>query len=72
MTTREISAPPDAVSPTRGGWFSRVRGFALWVYKPSRSVLLPTLRRYVLMRPAVFEVWFRLRAWWFFGHARNQ
>ena len=65
MTTREMSAAPEVVSQARGRWFSRVRRIALWVYKPSRSVLLPTFWRYVLMRPEIFEFWFRLRAWWF-------
>jgi SAM-dependent methyltransferase len=34
-------------------------------FKPTRSHLLPSVWRYVLMRPIPFEVWFRARAAWF-------
>lgn len=52
----------------------RVRRLVLPVYKPSRSVLMPPPRRYVLMRPAIFEVWYRARAFrqlWFGGGVRT-
>lgn len=39
-----------------------VRRLALPVFKPSRSVLLPSLGRTLLMRPFLFELWFRARA----------
>lgn len=45
-------------------WRARLRALALPVYKPSRSVLIPSWWQYLLMRPAIFEVWFRFRAWW--------
>ncbi|MGE0444225.1 MAG: methyltransferase domain-containing protein [Vicinamibacterales bacterium] len=55
------AAPPAA---PRAAWRQRLRALLLPIYKPSRSRLALPVWRAVLMRPAVFEVWFRLRAWW--------
>jgi hypothetical protein len=52
----------------------QVRQVALPIYKPSRSALLPGICRYLLMRPAVFEAWYRMRAFrqlWFGGGIRT-
>lgn len=57
-----------------GGLRQRLRHIALPVYKPSRSALLPSLRTFLLMRPFVFEAWYRLRAFrhvWFGGGIRT-
>ena len=43
-----------------------LRKVLLPLYKPSRSELLPTFWRYLMMKPLIFEMWFRLRAFWFF------
>lgn len=40
-----------------------LRKVLLPVYKPTRSVIFPNLRRAVLAQPAVFEAWYRARAW---------
>lgn len=61
----DVNVTTVAQPPTqRATWRSRVRALALPVYKPSRTVLVPSLWRYLLMRPAIFELWFRARAWW--------
>lgn len=42
-----------------------LRKFLLPIYKPSRSNLLPSFWHYFLMKPMVFEFWYRIRAFWF-------
>ena len=52
----------------------QVRRIALPMYKPSRSALPPDFWRSLLMRPAVFESWYRLRAFrqvWLGGGIRT-
>jgi len=52
----------------------RVRRLVLPIYKPSRSVLLPSFPKSLLLRPMIFECWYRLRALryvWFGGGIRT-
>ena len=55
----------SVTAPVRPGFRAGLRRWLLPVYKPSRTRLAPPVWRSVLLRPAVFEVWFRVRAWWF-------
>jgi SAM-dependent methyltransferase len=45
----------------------RLRNLLLPIYKPSRSKLLVPYWRDLMMRPAIFEIWFRARLAWFWG-----
>jgi SAM-dependent methyltransferase len=60
MSVTAATRPSD----NRTGWRQRLRALLLPVYKPSRTRLAPPIWRAIAMRPPVFEIWFRVRAWW--------
>lgn len=57
MTSSAQSTPQVPVSLRE-----RLRRLALPIYKPSRSILSPGFFRAFAMRPAIFELWYRARA----------
>jgi hypothetical protein len=61
MTSRPPEAPASTPAKKRGmrEWVRRV---TLPVFRPARTELVPGPLRYALMRPFLFEAWFRLRA----------
>jgi SAM-dependent methyltransferase len=61
--SEQTSTVTPALTPRGAAWRGRLRRWLVPVFKPSRSVLLPSLWRAMLMRPIPFEIWFRLRAW---------
>ena len=63
-TEPALSAVTSSAGSRRGPGTLRdlVRSILLPIYKPSRSALLPSLSRTLLMRPGIFEVWYRWRA----------
>lgn len=61
MSPTRLQALRKVLSPLR----TALRNLFLPYFRPAATALVPGMRRYLLLRPTVFELWFRGRALWY-------